>query len=170
MTPARLWRLLPLIAVLAVMARLWLGAPSQPGALVPGLSGSADTWAERLPGPPTATTQQPWLAAVSASPAWGGSPEQAAASVAATTVQEVEAPAPATAWTFLGTYFDGFIRRALVLYHEEGARVLELKAGDRLPSGERIEMILEDELRLQPPQEAAPLMQLRVGRSNENLL
>ncbi len=164
MTPKRFWRFLPLLFLAVAGLRFWLGGNPTPPPTGETVGVYATNWAEHLPGPPEPQNQQGWLSSVLASPAWNWPPSDAQPGGSAQPSLD-PTTAPNSTWVLIGVYSDGFTKRALVRY-DDGA-LLELEAGDTLPSGEEIKLILEDDLVLAPASEPEQPVRIRVGRASK---
>jgi hypothetical protein len=139
-----LWRLWALLMLAVVLAWPMLQqraahdsapvAPTRQGARLPTLA--------PLPRPPDPA---PTVARLAQSTLWGPLAPRAASGAAG----GAEAPAPK--WSLTGYYARSGIRHVVVSFDQPAMASLQLKVGDRLPDGSRIERIEPDRVRVRAP-------------------
>jgi hypothetical protein len=123
------------LAAAAALVVGWLAAPlpEEPAALV---KPRQDVW--RLPELPRRGDQVSTAAVVSGAPYWGTLGRAASAAMATLT--------PDPRWRIAALYGVGRERTVLVEFREPGKQPLQLRVGDKLPSGHPITAIEEREL------------------------
>lgn len=140
MTVRSLWRLWALLMVAAALA--WLILLPQPGHDVPPVA--ATRQGARLPtlAPlPRPADPAPTVARLAQSTLWGPVAPRAATGAAGAAAEA------APKWSVTGYYALSGIRHVVVSFDPPTTAALQLKVGDRLPDGSRIERIEPDRVR-----------------------
>lgn len=149
MSVRSLWRLWALLLAAVTLAWLTLQErPAHDAAPVAAVRRSAPL--PTLAPLPRATDPQTTVAQLAQSTLWGPIAPRAASGAAGT----AEAPPPK--WSLTGYYELAGTRYVVVSFDQPAMASLQLKVGDRLPDGSRIERIEPDRVRARAPASRGP--------------
>lgn len=143
MSVRSLWRLWALLMVAVVLAWVVLQQQWREHDAAPVAATRQEARVPALPPLPHPIDPAPTLAQLAQSTLWGPLVPRAAAG--ATSVAE------APKWSLTGYYERSGVRYVVVTFDQPAMASLQLKAGDRLPDGSRIERIEPDRLRVRTP-------------------